>query len=704
MRRAAWAGGAIVALAALWPITAGASGDYGCTPDWTLATSAYDCMGSAVISPRNDTRINMAWLLRERAGISTSGKLAYPSPDWENAGTANVFLSWDMMQAAFWPRPGNPAEEDGADYAGSRCQSLRSGSAAFRAALATAKGLGPGERERLATARDLVQPPCDGDRAAAAWPAMSTATGAAWLGYLQGARAFYADDFATARSLFAGLARAADPWLAETARYMVARTDLAAAQVGGFDEWGGFDVAKADRKAAMRASGALEDYLGAYPAGRYAASAIGLQRRAAWLSGEGQALAASYVTLLGARPPADASISALLQEAEAKSLFGIGLGGFPEPPLLLATWDLLRMRAVDPEVAEYVPKPLTADELAAQSRAFGKEPVLYEFLQASFAYHVAKDDRRVLALIPDDARAKSYTPLAFSRQVLRGLALERMKDRNAAGFWRELACGARDLYQRPAVELAFAMNRERAGALGEVFAPGSIVREAGLRVPLLEHVAGPELLRAQAGAKAAGKWERDVALFMLLAKELSRGRFDVFGEDLSLVPASASTQGWIGGWYDDIERHVPLGVFTRGKWQEGYPCPALGRTAATLASAPGDVKGRLCLAEFYRLNGFDDYLADPSHPPADQLGGSPDQFPGRPIPRSALYQAVLGAKGASAEDTAYALYRSIQCYAPSGNNACGGAEVAENQRRAWFQRLKRDYPKSRWATQLKYYW
>jgi hypothetical protein len=30
--------------------------------------------------------------------------------------------------------------------------------------------------------------------------------------------------------------------------------------------------------------------------------------------------------------------------------------------------------------------------------------------------------------------------------------------------------------------------------------------------------------------------------------------------------------------------------------------------------------------------------------------------------------------------------------------------VAKSQRQAWFQRLKRDYPNSEWAKQLRYYW
>ncbi|MCJ2178095.1 hypothetical protein [Novosphingobium album (ex Hu et al. 2023)] len=704
MKRRILAAGALLALAA-WPQLAGASGDFGCYPSWRLGLSDYECAGSAIIGPRNDTRINLAWLLRERAGLSAPGKLSYPTDDWASRGFGHVFMSWDTMQSTFWPRPETQDEASSDEtYSGSRCQTLGSGDAAFRTALAAGKGLKSGEREALSDARDLVKAACDGDRNAAEWPAQVTSrTGLAFLAYLQGARAFYAEDFATAGDRFAALAKAKDPWLAETARYMTARTELAAAQAGAFDKWGFYDNKMADKAAAQRGQTALADYLSAYPQGRYAASAQGLKRRAAWLMGEALPLTQAYSGLLARQPQLDAATPGLMEEVDNKLFFGAGLAENADAPLLLATWDLLRMRQGDPELAEYRPKPLTTEELAAQAPVFAKDPGLYTFLQASHAFYAAKDYRRVLTLIPDDARRTSYTSLAFSRQMLRGLALEALGDRNAAGFWRELSGGAHDLYQHPAVELALAMNRERHGELAEVFAAGSPVTDPDIRTRLLEQVAGPDLLRQQVRGGASAL-EREAALFMLLYKELSRGRYQAFGKDMALVPANARTDGWIAGWNDDVDHNVPLALFTKGRWQAGYPCQALAHTAATLAARPADVKARLCLAEFYRLNGFDDYLADSGKPAADQLGGTPDLFPGKPVNRADLYSGVLAAPGASAEDTAYALYRAVMCYAPSGVNSCSREDVPLSQRKAWYQRLKRDYPKSPWAVTLKYYW
>lgn len=688
-----------------WPFAAGASGDFECTPSWTLALSSYECAGSAMISPRNDTRINLAWLLRDRAGLSTPGALSYPPADWESSGYGHVFLSWDTMQAAFWPSLEAQGDASDPAYSGSRCQTLAGGDEVFRAAVAAGKGLKSGEREALAQARDLVKPACDGDKGQANWPTgITSAAGLAFLSYLQGARAFYAEDFATARARFADLRKAGDPWLAETARYMAARNELAAAQAGAIDEWGSYLPDKADKAAARQGQAALADYLSAYPKGRYVGSARGLQRRAAWLMGDGPSLARTYSGMLASQPLAAAETPQLMQEVESKLFFGTGLDENADAPLLLATWDLLRMRQNAPDLTEYVPKLLTAGELAAQAPVFARAPDLYGFLQASQVFHVAHDYRRVLALIPDEARRPAFTPLAFSRQMLRGLALERLGDGNAAGFWQQLTGGAKDLYQRPAVELALAMNRERHGALAQVFAAGSAVTEPEIRATLLEQVAGPDLLRARSGVAMQGQLEHDVALFTLLYKELSRGHYDAFGKDLALVPAGAGTEGWIGGWSSDSDRKIPVGLFVKGQWQEDYACPALPRTAAVLAARPADVKARLCLADFYRLNGFDSYLAYESKPSADQLGGTQDLFPGKAATRADLYASVLADRSAAPEDVAYTLYRSIMCYAPSGNNACSKGEVPQAQRKAWFQQLKHDYPKSKWAIDLKYYW
>ena len=65
---------------------------------------------------------------------------------------------------------------------------------------------------------------------------------------------------------------------------------------------------------------------------------------------------------------------------------------------------------------------------------------------------------------------------------------------------------------------------------------------------------------------------------------------------------------------------------------------------------------------------------------------------------------MIAGVNTTAADRAYALYRAVNCYAPSRINRCGGTEVPPAQRKAWFQRLHTDFPASHWAEALEYYW
>jgi len=261
--------------------------------------------------------------------------------------------------------------------------------------------------------------------------------------------------------------------------------------------------------------------------------------------------------------------------------------------------------------------------------------------------------------------------------------------------------GSLRAWQRPAVELAIALHDERAKALAGLFAPGSPIRTPAIREILLINVAGPELLRQQATGAGVPQHERDVALFVLLYKGATRGRHADFVRDVALVPRDAPRDI---GYYDLVDgERAPTGVFTQTESLGDYGCPALRETQGRLAANPADPKAILCLGDFMRATGFDDSELD-SQPPADELGGTPTLFPGKPYSRLDAYKGVIASPRTPAEDKAYALYRAIRCYAPSRNNSCGGEGVDVGQRKAWFQQIKRDYPQTRWAKDLQYYW
>jgi hypothetical protein len=694
MKRIALMGAALVGAFAL-PGAAGASGDYGCYPSWKLAKQGFsNCDNRAVLSPGNDTRVNMFFLLRDRQGAHTAG-LSYPA-DWNNLTLGRNFFYWGDLRKAFYPAAAE--EGEGGDFAGSRCISLASGAQSFGDAMRANRALPAAERTKLAEARGELLKRCNAETGPASWPeGVKSAPGREFLAYLQAAEAFYGALWDPSRQGFERLRAARDPWLAETAVYMLARVELNAAQDKSFDEYGSFAGAdRVDKVALARGRAGFDAYLQRYPKGRYAASAQGLLRRAMWLAGDVEGLAREYERLFAATPAGEVGAFDLVQEIDNK------LPSFDDKtrvdgPLLLAILDLKLMRADSPYPT------ITAAQIEAQKARFAGREDLYGFVAANHAFYVAKDMRRVLALIPDDARRGDYPPLAFSRQVLRGQALAALKDRNEAGFWRELLGGAKALYQRPTIELALAMNYERSGRLADVFVAGSPIGETSIREILLQYVAGPGILRAQAADATRPRHERDVALFTLLTKQLGHGNYAGFLKDSALVRRDAPEEGSL--WNLQEAERIPLGIFRAGRASdEDYACPALSASVDRLARDPRDVGARICLGEFYRLSGFDGADRFEVRPKADELGGTTSLFPGTFSTRADIYRDVMADPRASANDKAYALYRAVNCYAPSGNNECGGAEVAKSQRQAWFQQLKREFPTSEWARKLRYYW
>jgi hypothetical protein len=690
---------ALVAGAVAW-----ACADPEVSPTWALAKDYYDTGGSsAVLTPGNDTRVNLLLLLADRRGE------AVRDPAAPHEGPPLVLFPWAAMSRAAPQAP----ESAGQDWEPSRCQSNRAGAAGFIAALEANARIPQEERQRLAAARTSFVPNCAGEAVAAEAVAARTPAGRAFAAYLAAAADFYGGRFPEARTAFAALTQAPDPWVRETALYMVARSELNRALLSILDEYGWFVEPERRDLAAVAAAGAgLQSYLRAYPNGRYASSARGLTRRVAWLAGDRQALAAAVDAQLAGRGAFDGRADSVAFANEVDSTLIAGATpAAPRNPLLLAVVDLQRLRCESEAggIGVVCDRRISREELERQAPHFAGEEALFDYLRASEAFYVRREPREVISLIPDAARQGRFTYLQFSRQVLRGLALDAVGDPNARAFWLSLFDGAVQPYQREALELALALHDERAGNLDRIFAAGSPIRHPVIRQILLEHSAGPALLRRQAHDPAAPRQEREVAAYVLLAKQLRHGFYRDFLNDVRLVPTGAEmTSGYDGATrYDALNRPElgapPLALFAPGASVGEAGCPGLRSTVSQLAAAPNAPGPRLCLAEFFRVNGFD-YFAFDEPAGSSGLGSARSQFPGAAYQRLEVYKSVIADAAATPEQRALALNRAIRCYGPSGSNSCGGVEVGIEQRRAWFQRLKRDYPNSPWAQTLRYYW
>jgi hypothetical protein len=695
--------------------SAHASSDDSCYAPATLRQSGYSCGGMPILSPSNDTRLNAMLLMVD------SGKVAqlFPDPKTippdDRVNRIIVPFSYDFSG---WIDIGQkqPDTADGAsdadassnryaDGEGSICRSMNTGNDAFGDALNAAKDLPPDEAARLRAGRvDIAQKTCASGGAGGAWkkPLVKSPVGLQFAAYLDGANAFYRYDFFAASKAFAGASLSANPWLKETGLYMAGRAQLNAAQAHAFDNDSPTPSRERVTKVSLDAANtAFRAYLRVYPQGRYAVSASGLQRRVAWLGGNTARQADLYDRAFAHWSPAASNVPLmqLANELDSKLLLDPALN--PDQihsPTVLATVDLMRMRTSGSDDTSK-DKPLALDELQAQKPRFAGAPALHDYLLATWYVYVGHKPDAALGVLPQTPGA----PLNYfnlSQQTLRAFALEDSgQGDKARQLWRDLIPLAKFRFQREALELALAINLEQAGLVDEAFADDSLVQNAAIRAVLLQRTANANLLRAQAQNKSASGALRNVALYALLYKELTRGHYADFISDAALVPNTPSAA---------LKPFTLPGV----KNDDGYTCPSARDIAATLQQNPGDAKGLNCLADFVRLHPSDVSLEDTSTPSRSAgatrtpptLGSAPTQFKGAPYERMPSYAAVMDNAQANPNDRAYALFRAINCYAPSGSSDCGGKEVPKSVRKHWFNTLKSSYPGSQWAQTLKYYW
>lgn len=714
--------GSLLALGLLAASTqAHASGDSGCDVQPGLQHRAYaSCSDLVLVSPGNDTRLNMLLLLADRGRVQPA-MTRNEAPSYGPPAPA-AMLSWSALSA----ETGNDAtksnsdastDSGNADSSSGRCVSNRGGADAFRQALQADGALAADERKLLADARAQIAAAC-GDPAKTAalldgvLARMQGASGKAFAAYLMSAAVFYGPDPGAARPAFQSLSEVKQPWVREAATYMLARTDLNVAQLNAFGDYGNFDAEKVDQAALTRARDGMQRYLKSYPKGAYATSASGLMRRVEWLGGNDTAAANTYAAAL-AQPGNGAAYVDLLNEIDIR-LLPTTQNGATKPlktrdPLLLAVDDLWRMRLerkTDPKLY------LSADELAAQQPVFSADPALFRYLQAAHAYHVQQQPAQVLKLLPASEPRKGMGYVDFSTQLLRLMAMDDLGQPGVREGLLKLLPVATRAYQRETLELALAIHDERHQSPDKVFAGDSQVRDPAIRRILLENIAGPELLQQQAANARVPAAERNVALFVLLYRNLLGGRYAEFNQWLPRVPADAKPQA---DSYQLLYPMPSLGVFRWAGNDKGYACPALSAITATLARTPDDAHAGLCVGEFLRLNGFDHIpLAAPNKQEREwrktlstsrqQLGTTPLLFPGNQHDRQSIYRRVMADANASSDDRAYALVRAIRCYAPSGSNDCGGDDVPTSERKRWFTTLKTSYKSSRWASSVEHYW
>jgi hypothetical protein len=699
-----------------------ASTDNSCEANWTFSSRGYDhCNNFPILVPSNDTRVNLKLLLvadgLAKLQINPNskgnaeygyGKVPFSLDNFEN----NIFIFQNKADI-----PNNERESAGRSY-GTRCVSNETGMADFMKALDQSGDLTTAERKLLNEKRQKLNPAC-GDAPVSgnlnspdikAGKTNTSSTFDRFMKYLAAAAAFYEGRYGEADSGFSDLSGGAQPWLKEASLYMLGRNELNRAQQNAFDRAGFPDPDKVEKKALLKAEMKFNAYLKEYPGGRYASSARGLLRRVYWLSRQQQKLADEYVWQLNhpESPQHNVPINELPHEIDAKLLVNAD-PGLIKDPLLLATLDLSLMRRTGSSGAGQI----SFSDLKKQKPAFAAHKALYEYLLAVHLFYVQNDAVNTLKTLSDNV-PENMTYLDFSRLVLRGLALEAKKDHQAVRkLWLTLLKKPGQPLYAETVQLALALNYEYGNNLELVFESDSPITEPMIRSILIRSDASANLLRSIIRAKGVSARERNIALYTLLFKDLLQGHYRDYIRDYMLLPGDAAnykaSPGAAGG------DNPPLALFT---WtgrnsSDGYNCPATTEIARKLANNPKDPYGLICLGDFVNSNNLDSELEDvmsgyralrKSGADGAALGSAPSHFPGKRFSRGEGYKSVIADAKAGPDLKAYALYRSIQCYAISGNNHCGGKNVEISVRKSWFQILKKRYAHTHWAQTLKYYW
>jgi len=111
-----------------------------------------------------------------------------------------------------------------------------------------------------------------------------------YASYLNGIILFYKANYSSATKIFTAISQVDDPWLKETAQYMLIRTTLNELYSQSLGTYGDLDTQKVDQVLLKTFFNRITDYFKLYPKGQYVASARGFLRRGYWIANQQDAL------------------------------------------------------------------------------------------------------------------------------------------------------------------------------------------------------------------------------------------------------------------------------------------------------------------------------------------------------------------------------------------------------------------------------
>ena len=671
--------------------TAHAGVEENCEPDFYLNGNIYDkCSNIPVLVPSNDNQTNMLLLLSD-LGLSNLKPIQADKELWTST---YGYAPFDGVPSAE-NRISNQRikftnEQNGYEE---RCNSLNGGKTSFINQVKSNKNISAQEKLTLITERNKISE-CNNKVPLLSINQQWSPTARQYASYLNATIAFYNTNFSTATKIYSVLTTVDDAWLKETSQYMLIRSNLNSAYATGANQYGDIDLDKINKTLLKQFLDNITNYLKAYPNGQYAASARGFMRRGFWLTGRQYLMVNEIVWQLN-NPKSkyyNLDVNELPAEIDRR-VFSSQYFNIKNlnDPFFLATYDLMQMR--DSSVDGY--KPITWAQLNTQKDIFKNQPELFKHLQATHLFYVQKKPQEALKYLSDATDLNHYVQL--SQAFLKGQILEKTNPSQAEQYWSQLLNKSKNTYQRGLFETALSNHLNTKQDVNSFIGKKSLISQPNLQKRFILYKANEKSLQNIIQSNVATTDQKQAATYTLLHKSLSHQNYALFNQYYSYLPKDAAQYNS----YEGAKQYNNKPAFSDFIWNGStitpqLKCSNLSTLTDQLAKSPKDPLLNVCMGEYVRS----------SHQ------GFPYQMNGENIAdkenknefiRGDVYRSIIKSS-AKGDLHAYALYRAIMCYAPSGMNDCGDKEVPKSVRKQWYDQIKQEYPNTTWAKSLKYFW
>jgi TolA-binding protein len=674
--------------------------------------------GTYLLNPYNDSRINLLLLLEDAHLASFDLRAALTSPDLPNMLSYEIPFRQDALINSKPPTPpiSQPATPPSVpelpldkkaqalgvetaliekslvklgSYQSGHCVSNNAQAVQQFFDVLNASSLAADEKRALATARLQLAGVCADKTMPPVEIVVNSPAAKELASYVRGAASFYNEDFKNAETEFKALLNSTQPWLKETATYLLGRIFL--------NDYNG-----------SQAEAQFKNYLAQYPKGLYSESAQGLFRRVYWLDSNIAALSKSFMETVNdakQHPLSNEEVLGLANEIDAYLFFPMTDNPKISSILAKPTWDapLLSAVAVLTQMRNGATNKTAISTLPEKQAVFAQAGLsdVYDYLLRAEEFFTQHDYAAVIQHTPSAVNAP-LSNVAFSSFSLRALSHEALKQWEAGEkIWLSLLEHSQHPIHQRQLQLALALNYEKSGRLARVFAENSRVTDKRLQRLLIERSTPPDLLEKVLNQAHTAPEIKAMALKTLLLKNLIHTHYSDFLRVYQKYPSKN---------YPELKelQHFQWA----GQGEPEYVCPTLLNSVHTLSRKSDDALALNCVSEFLRLFFYYDYYTPFTYYKNTAranshnyyLGERPDLFKDKAYNCLDFYLAVINNPKAEAIAKAFALSRALNCFATSGNNHCGTQPVEKSQRVAWFKLLKSTYKSSVWAEQQKYYW